>query len=415
MRIDSRLWTLWADLAGSLVAGSHRRPRLQRLVRRVPLSVLDRYERRHDRQLQADPRLLHHFERSVHSQNGEDGIIAEIFRRIGEGGRVFVEIGAADGHENCTAALAEAGWSGVWIEGDHQKVMDARAHVHDQRVAVVEAFVDRDSIVGLLGGASVPSHPDLLVIDIDGNDYWIWETVAERYAPRVVVIEYNAVVGPRWRWTAPYNADHRWDASARHGAGLAALVELGERLDYRLVGCDSFGVNAFFVRSDEALPFAEATRRQQWVPPRYLLPYGHPLKPFHPFDVAPLSAADGDRVTLLGFPPRRKVLRAGQTFYFDVEVTNGTGLSIGCSGAAPIQLAYWWIDERGARLTPEPDRCHQPWRADSGDAVVLVCRAVAPDHPGTYALAVGLVQEGVRWLGRTECTLGSWIVRGQER
>ena len=114
------------------------------------------------------------------------------------------------------------------------------------------------------------------------------------------------------------------------------------------------------------------------------------------------------------FPPRRKVLRTGQTFYFDVEVTNGTGLPIGCSGAAPIQLAYWWIDGRGARVSPEPDRCHQRWRADPGDAAVLVCRAIAPDRPATYALVVGLVQEGVHWLGSTERTLGTWIVRDQD-
>jgi hypothetical protein len=378
------------------------------------LSILNRYERRHDRQMQAHPRLLHHFERSVHSQNGEDGIITEIFRRIGEGSRVFVEIGASDGHENCTAALAEEGWSGAWIEGDDQKVMDARAGVDSHQVAVMQAFVDRDSIVDVLRRASVPSDPDLLVIDIDGNDYWIWDTLAAYYTPRVVVIEYNSVVGPRWHWTMPYQADHRWEESARHGAGLAALVDLGERLGYRLVGCDSLGVNAFFVRSEEAAPFAEATLRQQWVPPRYLLPYGHPLKAFHPFEVAPLSVADGDQVGLRAFPPHRKVLRAGQTFYFDVEVTNGTGSSIGCSGDTPIQLAYWWIDGQGARVNAEPHRCHQPWRTDPGDAAVLVCRAVAPEHPATYALVVGLVQEGVRWLSRTEQTLGRWNIRDRD-
>jgi hypothetical protein len=112
-------------------------------------------------------------------------------------------------------------------------------------VRVVEAFVDRESILSALEEASTPTEPDLLVIDVDGNDYWIRESVASRYLPRVVVIEYNPTVGPHLQWVMPYNPNHQWNNTAWHGAGLAALARLGRRLGYELVGCDSHGVNEF--------------------------------------------------------------------------------------------------------------------------------------------------------------------------
>jgi hypothetical protein len=96
----------------------------------------------------------------------------------------------------------------------------------------------------------VPPEFDLLSIDVDGNDYWIWKAI-DGYHPRVVVIEYNIFFGPTVRKTIPYNADFHWDKTPYHGASLAALQKLGREKGYTLVHAESYAPNAFFLRDSE--------------------------------------------------------------------------------------------------------------------------------------------------------------------
>jgi hypothetical protein len=113
---------------------------------------------------------------------------------------------------------------------------------------VHEAMVDRDNVDDLIRGLALPHNLDLLSIDIDGNDYHVWEAITI-IEPRVVVIEYNAKFRlPMW-WVMDYDPTHRWDGSDRFGASLESLADLGRRKGYRLVGCNILGANAFFVRS----------------------------------------------------------------------------------------------------------------------------------------------------------------------
>ena len=119
---------------------------------------------------------------------------------------------------------------------------------------------------------------DFLSIDIDSNDYWVWQAI-DVINPRVVAIEYNATLRPPMSVVVPYRADAEWDGSNYYGASLEALVKLGARKNYRIVGCSIAGVNAFFVRADLAGDrFIEpATAEEHYEPPRhyfYLLPSG---------------------------------------------------------------------------------------------------------------------------------------------
>ena len=152
------------------------------------LAVSERY---------ADPRCLTHGYRCT-SQNDEDGIIDEIFRRIGTTNRQFVEFGVETGVENNTLALLLAGWSGLWIEADAAAVANIRVNLREpldaERLRVVQAFVTAEIIEELLVRGAVPPEPDLLSIDIDGNDYWVWKAI-DKVRPRVVMIEYNASLG----------------------------------------------------------------------------------------------------------------------------------------------------------------------------------------------------------------------------
>lgn len=191
------------------------------------------------------------YERSVFSQNGEDGVLREIFRRIGTPHRFFVEFGVEDGLECNTARLARRfGWGGVMIEGspNNFRALDANYRAFPN-VRRVQAFITRENIVELFRAAAVPLEFDLLSIDIDGNDYWVWQALAA-YSPRVVSIEYNATRPPPERWVMAYNPEHRWREDGYMGASLTSLEALGGTLGYALIGTDEKGVNAFFIRRD---------------------------------------------------------------------------------------------------------------------------------------------------------------------
>lgn len=148
-------------------------------------------------------------------------------------------------------------------------------------VRIVSSFVTTDNVLAVLASAAVPRTPDLLVIDIDGNDYWVWERILCTYQPRVTVIEYNARWRPPREWVMPYAPDHRWRGTAYFGASLSSLAKLGARFGSVLVGCSSNGVNAYFVRADlVGSHFPDHVRGDSFLyaPPRYGRGYGHSLR-----------------------------------------------------------------------------------------------------------------------------------------
>jgi hypothetical protein len=148
-------------------------------------------------------------------------------------------------------------------------------------VRVVHQFLTAENIVSVFGSAEVPPQFDLMVVDVDGNDYWLWSALADHYSPRVVVTEYNATFGPRTKWRMPYNPEHRYDETAYFGASLASFAQLARRHGYRLVGCESMGVNAFFVREEDARAAFDglaACPSYHYVAPHYDAWFGHPVK-----------------------------------------------------------------------------------------------------------------------------------------
>ncbi len=189
-----------------------------------------------------------------HSQNEEDGIVLEIFSRIGISSRTFVEIGVGNGIENNSLFWLKQGWRGAWIEGgadnsDFIRRMFAQA-IDRGVVHFRQALVSAGNINELIDSTPFSgTEIDLLSIDIDGNDYYVFERLNSLNA-RVVVIEYNAKYPPPIRWRIPYSSEHVWDGSDWFGASLQSLCELFESRKYSLVGCNVTGSNAFFVRND---------------------------------------------------------------------------------------------------------------------------------------------------------------------
>ncbi|HZP65313.1 MAG TPA: hypothetical protein VFB32_03315 [Rudaea sp.] len=224
----------------------------------------------------AQPGRLNRSEHQAYSQGGEDGIVREIFRRIGTTSKRFVEIGVGNGLENNTTLLLCDGWSGIWVEGSPENCAAIRAHfgaaLADGRLRLVEGLVTAENAAALVREPLASLEFDLLSLDIDRNTYYVWEALRE-LRPRVVVIEYNAMFPADMAWKVEYDAAKWWSGTSYFGASLKALELLGASMGYSLVGCDTGGVNAFFVRSDLCgshfcAPF---TAENHYEPVRYYL------------------------------------------------------------------------------------------------------------------------------------------------
>jgi hypothetical protein len=218
-----------------------------------------------------DPTRLLRYRSQICSQNSEDGMIHEIFRRIGTSNKIFAEIGVGNGRENNTAFLLSTGWSGYWLDAsaDFMNALENRQDLQGHLHYTVD-FITRENVSSLFKELSVPIDFDLLSIDIDQNTYYAWEGLKD-YKPRVVVVEYNSALPPDIAWKVIYQPTRTCDGTQNYGASLKSFELLGNQFGYSLVGCDFTGLNAFFVRNDLvedkfSKPF---TSENHYEPPRY--------------------------------------------------------------------------------------------------------------------------------------------------
>lgn len=183
---------------------------------------------------------LRNFEFKVYSQNGEDGIIEEIFNRIGNRTKYAVEFGVEDGRECNTRFLKEKkGWKVIQFDGVECKGSDIK-----------KEFITAKNINKIFAKYKIPYDLDLLSIDIDSNDLWVWKSLSADYRPRLIIIEYNATIAPNYSQSVAHDDKLNWDGTNYFGASLLAFFRLARTRGYSLVACDSRGVNAFFVRDD---------------------------------------------------------------------------------------------------------------------------------------------------------------------
>jgi hypothetical protein len=206
----------------------------------------------------------------VYSDNEEDGILLYIFSLIGMTNKKVVDIGSGTVQgSNSANLIINHGWVGLLIDGNERAVEAARSFysacpdTKNYPPPLVHAWVTAENINAIISEHGFAGEIDLLSIDIDGIDYWIWKAI-DSIHPRVVVVEYQDIIGPDKALAVAYRPDFKrsdYDVNARDplyaGASLPAFVKLGKQKGYRLVGCNRYGYNAFFVRSDlgaECLP-----------------------------------------------------------------------------------------------------------------------------------------------------------------
>jgi len=209
------------------------------------------------RQLQSLDKLeLQNNEFQVFSQWGEDGIIQMLLRHIEIPSKIFVEFGVENYTESNTRfLLVNNNWAGLVIDGspEHISYIKQDSIYWQHNLKAVQAFLDKDNINKIISENGIKGEIGILSIDIDGNDYWVWQAI-DVVNPAIVIIEYNSRFGKDKAVTIPYNPSFvRSDAHYSMlyaGASLKALYNLGKAKGYSFVGCNSVGNNAFFVRQD---------------------------------------------------------------------------------------------------------------------------------------------------------------------
>jgi hypothetical protein len=199
---------------------------------------------------------INDFEFKVFSQFGDDGITQFLINRVQPLNKTFIEFGVQNYDESNTRfLLLNNNWKGLIFDGDAEQM----SYVHKQGyywrhdLTAEPHFITKENINKIISDSDFQGEIGLLHIDLDGNDYWIWNEV-DCVSPEILILEYNSVYGKSNAWTVPYNAT--FNRTAAHfsnlywGASLKALVMLSSSKGFDFVGCNNAGNNAFFVRKD---------------------------------------------------------------------------------------------------------------------------------------------------------------------
>jgi len=188
-------------------------------------------------------------ERSVSSPGGQDGVLERICEIIEPTHRFLVDLGAGDGVEGSSSRnlIAQHGWRGLLVEPSPGPgaLLEERYAGHDG-VKILQAGVYPGDVEILMERARVPADLDLLIVGLEGNDWYVWRAIDE-FRPKVVEIGYNAAFVPPQTMVIEYHPLNYWDGSLYFGASIQSLYALGQRKGYELVYADRGGTTLFFV------------------------------------------------------------------------------------------------------------------------------------------------------------------------
>lgn len=218
-----------------------------------------------------NPKDFCEYEYQVYSQWGEDGLIQYLINRVVIENLIFIEFGVEKYTESNTRfLLINNNWSGLVIDGSEQNIQYIKNDPIYWRYNLKAecAFIDKDNINSLIKKNGISGDIGLLSIDIDGNDYWIWNAI-DVVNPRVVVCEYNSLWGDTEAVTTPYSPTFFrtsiHSSNLYYGASIVALTNLAISKGYSLIGSNKAGNNIFFVRNDLLKDIKELTPQNAWI------------------------------------------------------------------------------------------------------------------------------------------------------
>jgi hypothetical protein len=267
----------------------------------------------------ADYDRLTEAEFRVFSQFGEDGIIQYLLGRVPIANDVFVEFGVEDYSESNTRfLLCHDNWRGLILDGGTAHIDFIRTHDLGWRHAIdaKSAFITRENINELIAGSGITGDIGMLSVDLDGNDYWVLDAI-EIVSPRILIVEYNSTFGPAAAVTIPYTPTFQRTkahfSNLYWGASLAALAAVADRKGLALIGSNSAGNNAFFVRRDVLGDLREVKPESAWVDARFRE-----------------SRDSAGRLTYVGSRGERVAAIADQPV---VDITTGLSTTVGLAAA----------------------------------------------------------------------------------
>jgi len=192
----------------------------------------------------------------VFSQWGEDGIIDYLVENLNIENTTFIEFGVEDYEESNTKfLLLNRNWKGFVIDSSLDyinKIKNSQLY-WKYSITAFQAFITKENINQLMQLSGFKKQVGILSIDIDGNDYWIWNEI-NVIEPSIVIVEYNSRLGNEKSYVVPY--DSNFERKAAHysmiyyGASLKALIKLATQKGYAFVCCNKAGNNAFFVKKE---------------------------------------------------------------------------------------------------------------------------------------------------------------------
>jgi hypothetical protein len=213
----------------------------------------------------------------VFSQFGDDGIIQYLINRIHlpSADQRFIEFGVENYREaNTRFLLLNDNWSGLVMDGSESYISNIRSEQIYWRndLTALARFITRENINSLIEGAGFDGRIGLLSIDVDGNDYWVWEALTA-VDSAIIIVEYNGIFGSSEAVTIPYQADFiRQNTHYSYlywGTSLPALCHLAAKKGYVWIGCNTAGNNAYFVRNEYASAFLSPSLPTDFVAAKF--------------------------------------------------------------------------------------------------------------------------------------------------
>lgn len=199
---------------------------------------------------------LYQFEFKVFSQFGDDGIIQFLINYLNITEKTFIEFGVTDYVESNTRfLLMNNNWNGMVMDGSMNEIMKIKKSYYYWQfdLSAEQLWITKENIDDFIVEKGYSGEIGLLHIDLDGNDYWIWDAI-KSISPVIFIAEYNSVFGTH-PWTIPYSESfYRTDAHYSNlywGSGLGPIYNLSKGKGYSFIGCNSAGNNAYFVRNDK--------------------------------------------------------------------------------------------------------------------------------------------------------------------
>lgn len=214
---------------------------------------------------------LSEVEFKVFSQFGEDGIIQYLINNIPIKNKIFIEFGVENYKESNTRfLLINNNWKGLVIDSDSKSIDYIKNDEIYWRydIKAVCEFITKENINSIFSSNGFEGDIGLLSIDVDGNDYWVWEAI-KVVNPRIVICEYNSIFGCKDAVTIPYESNFNRTkvhfSNLYFGASLTALCYLANKKGYIFIGCNNAGNNAFFIRKDFSNFFKKVTVKEGYV------------------------------------------------------------------------------------------------------------------------------------------------------